>query len=415
MPDTTRLGSWVGGFGRALCGALLFLSPAYAEERPVLHSGMEAPGVVEAWLESNEALKRHEVSLPSLRTEPGVWVSGSAKVTTCAGTPTGGGDLLQLRKSASGMVAYLRVPEAREALARLDLILTCLAEPIDASLAADLYRLRGYAEMLGKDKEAAATAFRKALSFAPELPWSEEHNPAFGSALLEDLRGEPTSAAVALEVLPVVEGAETTVGGRTPDLLGPGEHFVQLHGATTQSMWLRIQSGADTVSLVLPSLLGPDALQDWAEPPVQSLWRAVVQASPMGSAAVEVIADGHVHLLQAGATTWETTARLQNLGADDPRGRRRAALAWYGSAGLSILGGGALLGIATNAAAELEASARADRLSPDEAEATRTRINRNLLVGYGLIGAGVSVGGVGTLVLRRTAGAGGTMEWVGTW
>ena len=400
----------------ALPGALFSMaSVVHAQERPVIHSGVEPAGVVEAWLSSEEGLARREVSLPALRSEPGIWVSAGAEGTVCEGTPTDVGDLRQLQESATGLLAYLRVPDARTALGRLESLLACLTEPVDAALAAELFRLRGYADMLGKDADAAGRSFRRALAFDPALAWSEQHNPDFGAALMERLRPTAAVAGVSLTVMPAVEGVVTTVGGRPSETLAIGDRFVQLQGSTTRSMWLTVAEGHPEVVVVVPSALGSDSLQNWAQPGVQDLWRTVVRTSPMQAGPVELIADGHVHLLTPEAVAWETTARLRGGGGGDPIARRRAATAWYGSAGLTILGGGALLLSASNGMVKLEESARSDLLSPDEAEATRTRLNRRVLLGYSLLGAGVGVGGVGALVMRGTSGGGGAMEWVGTW
>ncbi len=181
------------------------------------------------------------------------WMTGTGRVSWCAGSPPGS--------------AAVTVGRAREALDLLesDRVLEivdgylaaapCIEEPLDASSLAELYLLRGLAHHVEGRAGSARDDFAAASGIHPDLRWDVGYPPdpqqVYLVAREEALAAEPAHFGHATSL---VGGIEVSVDGRVVDglqihALTPGPHLVQLteHGGAVTSAMLRMQPGETAV------------------------------------------------------------------------------------------------------------------------------------------------------------------------
>ncbi|MFZ5477604.1 MAG: hypothetical protein ACOZNI_12580 [Myxococcota bacterium] len=144
-------------------------------------------------------------------------VSGAAP--PCA-TPATNAEVRTAVQRAESRIAYQELPQALADLRDAGARLPCLAEPVEASLAARLYFLFGVA-----DPSMDAYWWTRALAFSPDLAWDERFPPERRAGF--DRAREARAKAVAV---PVIAGeSKLWIDGRPAgDTLAPGFHVVQV-------------------------------------------------------------------------------------------------------------------------------------------------------------------------------------------
>ena len=160
---------------------------------------------------------------------------------------------------AEDHLAYVRMDEARAALATAADTLRCLTEPIDAATAARVHYLLGVAAFEAGDEVEARSAFARAHLLMPGLVWDEQFVPDARQAFLDEGLSVADRPSVELLVVPEPRAAQLTVdgrriyeAGRTLDL-PTGTHLVQGPGWSIE---------VDLLADSAPVLVVPEALED---------------------------------------------------------------------------------------------------------------------------------------------------------
>jgi hypothetical protein len=339
------------------------------------------------------------VTLPALVAGTGPRLVGPGEVLGCAGEgtdPHAAAARAQDRILAGDDPGATREVDA--AIARLG----CARAELAIADVARLYYLRGVAAFDLDDLAAATAAFRQARILVPDLGWD---GATFRDAGREQFMAALPAPEIELRILPstgaarlVVDGLPFPVGpdgGRLP----PGEHLVQLLGASAATIRLRVDGDA---ALLLPAEAGDEVSRWVADPHRAGALSELVDAfggTDVGWVALE---DG-TWQRQGGA--WTQVASHAPLAERTPTQRRDATGHRLVAVGATTLAAG-LVG-ATVGLLEVRAASRwpedpTDGASEDGAYAQaepRWRTGRGVyLAGLGLGCAGLVTGSTGILL-----------------
>lgn len=193
------------------------------------------------------------VTFPELAAGTPAVVEGGGTVEECRGQPSTMGTVRESIDRAERALAYLEFDKARAHLSLGHGQLRCLAEPVDARAAAQLYFLSGFVAASREEDEAAGVALGRALAFSPGFTWDDTYPPD-GKELLDALREAGTPASTELMILPVTGRGDLWVDGRPTQTtalgaieLPLGPHLIQVATDRISSYWidLRLPESAD--------------------------------------------------------------------------------------------------------------------------------------------------------------------------
>ncbi len=332
-------------------------------------------------------------------------ITGGGQLTWCTGAPTDLDGLATAMANAEGAMAYMEYEAAAKTLGEALSSLQCLADPVDPTVAARLFYLRGVVAHRSGFSEEASKAFGIALVFAPDLAWDDAFPP---KAL--DLFDQARQTAAGLETVAVtLQPAGTVVlDGRpatTLDLV-PGTHLIQVDGQTAS---LEIYPGT-APTLTLPALF--DGVEDIQDPAAQAELTLLA-----GEDRILVVQDGRVwgpvdgayqdlgRLPRTKATPEQAPAEAESA-EEPPREPSAGGPRWLLPGGGALALGGAAVGtaalLATRSAATTARSSTTWEAYQQSLGAAQTR-SRVAQVGYGVAIIG-GVGAVAGLVLTQDRG-----------
>jgi hypothetical protein len=320
-----------------LSALVLTLSLGLAAE-PLVQEGPTASAV--ARVAADAGLNEWElqpVQLQSLLPRSGVVLLGADQPSACPNPTLSNSSLRDTVGLAEKQILYHQEWDA----ARLGLELAaqgmaCLAEPLEASMAARVFFLRGFLELETGNEDAARSAFERAVAFAPGLEWDERFPPD-GEPLLQELikinsqtLPENLTLGHGLRMVPTLwlDGQPAKVKAGQLDIK-PGYHLVQMLQPNVVTLPVHI-GGESPLAIV--------KAQSMAEAPLASL-----QGTPELAALLE-------QEFGAGTRVWvfagENTWLLENEWSELPKSDAvlHAERAIVGSkltrSGLGILGAG---------------------------------------------------------------------------
>ena len=190
------------------------------------------------------------------------FIEGDGHVIPCGRAPTTAAAVAEASEEAQKMLLLLDYESARDALETALQTLGCQRDRADARAAAQLYFLSGLVRIDQDWPKKARDDFSHALAYVPDLAWDDNFNPeeGDGSKLLEAARTSLTQQPVAtLHIAPVTDTVQVVVDGAPADTLPlslrPGEHVVQLEGATTTTTVRVHLDAGGTATLAVPGLL----------------------------------------------------------------------------------------------------------------------------------------------------------------
>jgi hypothetical protein len=284
------------------------------------------------------------MTLQSLLPRGDVVLLGAGQPRPCPNPILGNSGLGDTVGLAEKQILYHQEWEA----ARLGLELaaqgmSCLAEPLEASMASRIFFLRGFLEWETGNETEARSAFQRAVAFAPGIQWDDRFPPNAQSLLEEVIADEVQAVPETLTLghglrkVPTLwlDGRPARVEAGQLDIT-PGHHLLQMLQPEVVTLPIHIQ---DTRPLALVKA------QSMAEAPLASLQGTRELAALLEQ---EFGAGSRVWVF-AGENTW----RLENEWAELPKSVAvlYAERAEMGSrlsrSGLGILGVG-LLGSAVS-------------------------------------------------------------------
>lgn len=252
---------------------------------PVLYTGV--PAEAEARARKEGRLKGEEIELHRLNElAPGLqpYVIGDPAPLRCAP-----GRLQNVRDGVENALANM--DRSRDAIAALDLArldLECLGEPVDPSLAAQLFYLRGFLAWRTGNSSQAEAAFYRALLFSPSVTWDAELGgprppPAFANAAA---RAQSFDAAWLRVVPDPAPGFSLRVDGKPLEpeggrvTLKPGVHLVQVvaDGLVAQPIMVPLDVGQEK-ALVIPVALSESLLARLDDPATQASLGPLLRAA----------------------------------------------------------------------------------------------------------------------------------------
>jgi hypothetical protein len=230
-------------------------------DTPVLHDadlsaaveGVSIDANVRAW-----ELAPADISEVLVGSEPAIL--GADQPAQCATPGATNGTLRDLLGVAQKKGLQLQWDAVRERTAEAVGLLGCLVDPLDASLASDIFFLQGFAAAQAGDPLLANRAFARSLATSPGRGWDEKYPPDSQDVF------ESTKAAVAaagkgsLHLGPGIDPAAVWVDGK-PLTAAPGsvellvgEHVVQVLRPAVKSFVVRVETDVPVV-LAVPSEL----------------------------------------------------------------------------------------------------------------------------------------------------------------
>ncbi len=249
---------------------------------PVLHQGDAAEAIeVVAASTGVPPWELRPVEVGQLFPGGGVLVVGHAQPAPCAAAPSTNAAVRELVSAAEKRLVRQEWAEMRERLAAAAAALPCLGEPAEASLAARLFFLDGFAAAELADVPAAESAFRRARASQPELAWDERLAGA-GRAAFDTTATRTSEGRLALG--PGLGDVGTLwVDGRLATLeqgvlvLAEGEHLVQVLQPSVSTYAVRVRPN-NPVALVRAPQARDEALGAVSDP----RGRLVVEAAAEG-------------------------------------------------------------------------------------------------------------------------------------
>ncbi len=222
------------------------LSTAFAT--PLVHDGPAEPALEAASTRTSEASWEPRPFGPFLEGGP-VALGGSEVVASCTPGSDEAPPVTDALRAFKGAVLYAD-PDLKER--QLAVLAATACEGADADVLGQLGFLAGIAAFEAGDTDRAASWFRDARSWDPELVW----NPDFNQEIRLVFEGAvPSGEAFSLDVTPAVD---LTIDGRTTTEVRPGLHLVRTAG---RGLWVRTSSHPET--LIWPAAVGavqPDVL-----------------------------------------------------------------------------------------------------------------------------------------------------------
>ena len=322
-----------------LSSLLLALSLATAAE-PLVHTGpasdaidrVSADGELETW-------ELKPVLLPSLLPRSGAMALGANQPTPCPNPSLTNSELRNTVGLAEKQVLYHQEWEA----ARLGLelaaqALSCLTEPIEASLASRIFFLRAFVEVKTEHPEAAAEAYGRAVQFVPKLEWDERFPPKGVELLAQAIEANESASTVPLTLGPGLQRAEN--------------FWVDGQPATPQNGALQLKPGLHLVQILQPQLVTLPILIDPESPTALTLAEDMARApldTLLGTPELQALLQQEFGTssrtwVYAGHNTWKLQGEWSELpkSAAVLRNERAALGRKVGRAGVGILGVGLL-------------------------------------------------------------------------
>ncbi|MFT4628842.1 MAG: hypothetical protein ACI8PZ_007538, partial [Myxococcota bacterium] len=173
--------------GVGLVIAALSLSPAWAQEAPVLYGGraIDAAVAQQAALDAADGPTDDHAGPrwflePVNALLPGLVVLGPASFTPCNDVPISHDELEAQTAAGLEQLDLILPAEASATLDEAATRLPCLDTPPTPAALADLHFARGIAALLREDRDVdiGRAAFEAAITATPDLPWDEDY-PAF--------------------------------------------------------------------------------------------------------------------------------------------------------------------------------------------------------------------------------------------
>lgn len=378
---------------------LLWISAARAQEL-VVRAELSAPAataqVAEDAARPSDGLRA--VTLPELLVGRPPVVLGQGSVELCRVEPMAATAVAEASRRAESNVLYVEYDAAMADIEAATRALGCLKEHADPRVASRLYYLRGLIAWQRGDAAQARIDFRQAHVYDPALAWDANFPPSGKAPFEEAARDVAASSTVLLDWLPVPDGVRVLVDGVEVADPGagvhvrPGEHLVQLVGASISTIRVRVEGGPAT-------LFVPNAVPESLAREVEAADAAPVLARVLAAST----APGQPVYVALPTGTWRGAAgepAFERLATRDPhRGRRVAKRVLLGSGGAVFVAGGALAG-----ASFLQATSLA-RAAPngtwDEYQAAVPRYERaktRLTIGEAAAASGVVLLGVGLVL-----------------
>jgi len=270
------------------------------------------------------------------------FVVGDGHVIPCGRAPTTAEAVARDADEALRLLVRLDHQAARDALEEALQELGCQKDRVSPETSARLYYLSGLVRIDQQWPDKARDDFAQALVYSPELTWDARFDPAEGNGaqLLEEARKRVADSVPAdLSIVPGGEELTITVDGavvtQMPISLRPGEHVVQLQGATTTTVRTWLKPGGQA-TLAVPGLLEESHAYALTDSETQGPVRTTLDPS---------LAPDTDLWLATPSGTWrqDEGGTMTLVAAHKPRTREYVrSNAWLsGSGGVALLGAGA--------------------------------------------------------------------------